>query len=33
VPRPQELPFGVAPMPIEDEPASGEPEAQPARSA
>jgi NADH-quinone oxidoreductase subunit A len=33
VPRPQELSFGVAPMPIEDEPASDEPEAQPARSA
>jgi hypothetical protein len=33
VPRPQELSFGVAPRPIEDEPASGEPEAQPARSA
>jgi NADH-quinone oxidoreductase subunit A len=33
VPRPQELPYGVAPMPLEEEPASGEPEAQPARSA
>jgi NADH-quinone oxidoreductase subunit A len=33
VPRPQELPFGMAPMPIEDEPAADEPEAQPARSA
>jgi NADH-quinone oxidoreductase subunit A len=33
VPRPQELPFGAAPVPIEDEPAPDEPEAQPARSA
>jgi len=33
VPRPQELAYGVAPLPLEDEPASDQPEAQPARSA
>lgn len=33
VPRPQELPLGAAPLPLDDEPSIEQPEAEPARSA